>query len=84
MSLVENAFSKRLDLDICMTMVVDLMHEVESGDWRAIFIHLIRILSSLDPSLVNEMDRRCVNCIGNVFACVYLFMKVQTGACVRS
>lgn len=76
MPLVQNAFSKRLDLDISETMVVDFMHEVESGDWRAIFIHLIRILTSLDPSLVNEMDRRYVNRFGRMFTCAHVFAKV--------
>jgi hypothetical protein len=34
------------------------MHEFELGDWRALLTHLIRILNAVDPSLVNEMDRR--------------------------
>jgi hypothetical protein len=34
------------------------MHEFELGNWRALLIHLIRILNAIDPSLVNEMDRR--------------------------
>jgi len=36
------------------------MHEVELGGWRAIFIHLLRILDSVDPRLVVELDRRYV------------------------
>lgn len=34
------------------------MHEFELGVWRALFIHLIRILEAYDKSLVAEMDRR--------------------------
>lgn len=34
------------------------MHEVELGVWKAIFIHLLRILDSQDESLKHELDRR--------------------------
>jgi hypothetical protein len=39
-------------------MVVDFMHEFEIGVWRALLIHIIRILFAYDPSSVNELDRR--------------------------
>ena len=39
-------------------LVVDLMHEFELGVWKALFIHLVRILDAADPALVNEMDSR--------------------------
>jgi len=39
-------------------LVPDLMHEVELGIWRAIFIHLLRILQSLDENLLLELDQR--------------------------
>jgi hypothetical protein len=42
-------------------LVVDLMHEVELGVWKNLFIHLIRILYSINPALVNEMDRQFVS-----------------------
>ena len=41
-------------------LVVDLMHEVEIGVWKAIFIHLLRILDCQDESLKHELDRWCV------------------------
>jgi hypothetical protein len=35
------------------------MHEIELGDWRNLFIHLIRILdASGGPGQVAELDRR--------------------------
>jgi hypothetical protein len=40
----ENAFSDRLSrfgFDHFSLFVVDLMHEVELGVWRALFIHLL-------------------------------------------
>jgi hypothetical protein len=41
-------------------LVVDLMHEVELGVWKAVFIHLLRLLECHDESLKHEMDRRQV------------------------
>jgi hypothetical protein len=58
---MQNAFSKKLSplgfnhYDI---FVVDLMHEFELGVWKALFIHLLRILEAVDKTLVNELDRR--------------------------
>jgi hypothetical protein len=39
-------------------MVPDLMHEIETGVWRSLFIHLLRMLQSIDESLLVELDRR--------------------------
>jgi hypothetical protein len=40
-------------------LVVDLMHEFELGVWKALLIHLIRILESHDHgNLTAELDRR--------------------------
>lgn len=39
-------------------LLPDLMHEIELGVWKAIFIHLLRILQSLDEALLIELDRR--------------------------
>lgn len=43
-------------------LVVDLMHEVELGVWKLVFMHLIRILYAAASAgrLVNELDRRYV------------------------
>jgi hypothetical protein len=41
-------------------LVVDLMHEFELGVWRALFIHLLRILYAVDKDLIHELDRRYV------------------------
>jgi hypothetical protein len=38
--------------------VVDLMHEFELGVWRAVFVHLLRILESVSPALLIELDHR--------------------------
>ena len=39
-------------------LVVDLLHEFELGVWKAIFIHLLRILETLKRSCISEMDQR--------------------------
>ena len=50
-------------------LVIDLMHEFELGVWKALFIHLICILSATEvgDTLVNELDchYRMVPTFGN-------------------
>jgi hypothetical protein len=41
-------------------LVVDIMHEFELGVWKALFIHLLRILEAVDKALIHELDRRYV------------------------
>jgi hypothetical protein len=41
-------------------MLPDFMHEFELGSWRALLIHLLRILNADDASSVVEFDRRYV------------------------
>ena len=43
-------------------LVVDFMHEVELGVWKALFVHLIRILYAAAPNgrLVAVLDERFV------------------------
>ena len=40
-------------------LTVNLLHEVELGVWKALFTHIIRILSVHPSEAVNELDRRC-------------------------
>ncbi|KAI0055213.1 hypothetical protein BV25DRAFT_1815943, partial [Artomyces pyxidatus] len=57
----QNAFSERLaplGFDMFAMFAVDLMHEWELGVGRAIFVHLLRILDTLDDALLVELDRR--------------------------
>jgi len=39
-------------------LAVDLLHEVELGVWKALFIHLVRILYTQGQNTVNEFNRR--------------------------
>ena len=60
-SILQNAFSDRLSqfgFDIHSALLPDLMHEVELGGWKALFIHLLRMLESLDKHLLIELDQR--------------------------
>jgi ABC-type antimicrobial peptide transport system permease subunit len=61
--LFQNAFSDKLatlGFRMFRMMVVDLMHEVELNVWKAIFIHLLRILDCVNEALKHELDRRYV------------------------
>ncbi|KAF7973003.1 hypothetical protein HWV62_16378 [Athelia sp. TMB] len=58
----QNTFAEKLTpfgFDPHQIMVVDLMHEFELGVWKAVFIHLIRILHAASPGgrLVGQLDR---------------------------
>ena len=39
-------------------LVVDLMHEIEQGVWKALFVHLLRMLDSKGSSFINKLDQR--------------------------
>jgi hypothetical protein len=60
-SRVQNAFSCKLTefgFSLFSMLVVDLMHEFELGVWKAVFIHLLRILDSQSEGLKHELDKR--------------------------
>ncbi|KIK37340.1 hypothetical protein CY34DRAFT_15768 [Suillus luteus UH-Slu-Lm8-n1] len=64
-----NAFSERLaclGFNLFIMLVVDLMHEFELGVWKALFTHLIRILSAAHTgdALVHELDCRLILTFG--------------------
>jgi len=57
----KNAFMNCIpNLNIYPLLTVDLLHEVELGVWKALFTHIIRILSVHSSEAINELDRRCV------------------------
>ncbi|RDB18275.1 hypothetical protein Hypma_000641 [Hypsizygus marmoreus] len=55
-----NAFSvlSAFSFNIHKALVVDFMHEFELGTWKALFTHLIRILTAHGESAVQELNRR--------------------------
>ena len=57
--MLQNGFMKSLpELNIYELLTVDLLHEVELGVWKALFTHIIRILSAHSSATVSEFDRR--------------------------
>ena len=60
--LVQNAFSARLGplgLEHYPMFVVDFLHEIELGVWKAIFTHLVRLLYAHNPNHVHELNKWC-------------------------
>jgi hypothetical protein len=61
MLFVQNAFSVVLSpfsFDFHDMLTVDLLHEVELGVWKALLIHLTRMLHACGQETVNEFDKR--------------------------
>lgn len=42
-----------------------MMHEVELGDWKAIFMHILRVLYALPGSGTVELNQRYVRALRN-------------------
>lgn len=47
-------------LDVYGLLTVDLLHEVELGVWKALFIHILRIIQASSRDGHDRLDRRCV------------------------
>jgi len=47
-------------------LVIDLMHEFELGVWKALWMHLVRILQALGDEVVKALRARQVT-LGLVF-----------------
>lgn len=61
--ILQNVFSEKLypfGFDLFVMLVVDLLHEFELGVWKAVFMHLLRMLEFLEESKIHELDRRYV------------------------
>jgi hypothetical protein len=41
-------------------LVPDLMHELETGEWKTLLRHLIRMLESIGGSKILDLNWRCV------------------------
>ena len=56
---MQNTFSEKLSpfgIDLFTMLIIDLIHEFELKIWRALFIHLLRILQAANKDLVHELD----------------------------
>jgi hypothetical protein len=66
----QNTFSEKLGpygFNLFGMFVVNLMHEFELGVWKALFIHLLRILNADNSSLVHTLDQRYITYCHIVF-----------------
>jgi len=57
----QNAFSDKLsllDFNMFEMLVVDLMHEIEIGVGKVVFIHLLHLLECLHDNLKHELNQR--------------------------
>jgi hypothetical protein len=41
-----------------MMFVIDLLHEFELGVWKAVFIHLLRILFAKGGTAIQDLNKR--------------------------
>lgn len=56
---MKNAFMTCLpDLNVYSLLVVDLLHEVELGVWKSLFIHIVRMLQFHSSSAIATLDER--------------------------
>ncbi|TEB27708.1 hypothetical protein FA13DRAFT_1634250 [Coprinellus micaceus] len=58
---MNNAFSDRLSchgFDLFKMLVVDIMHEVELGVWKALFIQILRLMEASDKGAIHKLDER--------------------------
>jgi hypothetical protein len=51
------AYSK-LGFNVFSMLVVDVMHEVDLGVWKSLFIQLLRLLEATKKGLLNTLDAR--------------------------
>ncbi|KAI0073432.1 hypothetical protein K474DRAFT_1603363 [Panus rudis PR-1116 ss-1] len=57
----KNAFSEKLSefgFDLFSMFVVDFMHEVELGVWKAFLLHLLRMLVCVGYNMVQQLNQR--------------------------
>ena len=62
-------------------LVVDIMHEVDLGIWKALFIQLLHLLEATDKGLLNALDIRQVRL--EVFLCFLPDRYPDTVVCQR-
>lgn len=53
----------------------DFMHEFELGIWKAIFVHLLRLMVALGADSIQDFDRRYVEKINSTLTIIYMLFK---------
>jgi hypothetical protein len=61
-------------------LVVDFMHEFELGVWKALFIHLVRILHAVAPRArqVAELDERFCYLVSTELFDILIFLQIPS------
>jgi hypothetical protein len=49
---------------------IDLLHEVEVGTWKALLLHLLRLLVALGGTRIQELNSRYVQFLKLISACL--------------
>jgi hypothetical protein len=67
-------------------LAVDFMHEWELGVWKAVLIHLIRLVTAHGTSYVRDLDYRYVlhsmkTIIDTIY--IYIYMQLQVDPSIR-
>lgn len=60
-ALDQNAFSDRLSrfgFDVYRTAAVDILHEVEIGVWKSLFVQLLRLVEATEKPSLNVLNHR--------------------------
>ena len=59
----QNAFDEQLGplINLFQLFVVDLLHEIELGVWKALFTHLIRMLVAIGGKSIQVLNERYVS-----------------------
>ena len=47
-----------MGFQLYLMFVVDFLHEIELGVWKAVFSHCIRLLYAHDPNAVHELNKQ--------------------------
>jgi hypothetical protein len=45
-------------LNVHSLLTVDLLHEFELGVWKALFTHILRIITAYSAKSLHELDKR--------------------------
>lgn len=64
-------------------LVVDFMHEIELGVWKSLLVHLLRILSAVNPNLLHELDNRQVVSFRGFSNSLKHMIQIQTSSDFR-
>ena len=82
----QNAFSVKLrqyGLNFYTMFVLDLLHEFELGVWKAVFIHLMRILYATGGDAIQMLNEQYVlNLRHTPIDLIYILLDIVKSQCL--